>query len=101
LLIHFFDDKKNILGSTFIIHDITELKTIEKLLFKSKTHLHALIDNIPSLVWLKDVNGKFIIANQTFLDFFKIDESILISDNIDILPEHKEFGTLSPTNLIL
>ncbi len=78
-------------GSTFIIHDITELKTIEKLLFKSKTHLHALIDNIPSLVWLKDVNGKFIIANQTFLDFFKIDESILISDNIDILPEHKEF----------
>lgn len=85
------DKEDKVIGTAFIIHDITELKTTEKLLFKSKTHLHALIDNIPSLVWLKDVNGRFIIANQAFLDFFKIDEITLCSDNINIQPEHKEF----------
>jgi PAS domain-containing protein len=72
--------------------DISEKKKIqEKPPFNSKAHFHALIDNIPSLVWLKDVNGKFVIANKAFLDFFKINESAILNDNINIVPEYKEF----------
>ncbi len=53
-------------------HNITDLKEKENALLKSErkykkiVHLYRLIaDNIPDLVWAKDLNGNFIFTNKT------------------------------------
>jgi PAS domain S-box-containing protein len=83
--------KGNIEGVIFVSTNITSRKTAENVLFKSKAHLHALLDNIPYLVWLKDVNGKLVIVNNTFVRFFKIEVTDFCADNPKMLPEYQEF----------
>lgn len=77
-------DTGEIAGAAFVLHDITERKSAENLLIKSKLHLHALIDNIPYLVWMKDSKGKIILANKSFLNFFNIDEEFFIDESVEI-----------------
>lgn len=77
-----YDNNHIVIATAFICHDITEHKTTENVLLKSTTHLQALIDNIPNQIWLKDVNGKIIIANQSFLDFFNIKAEFLRKSEI-------------------
>lgn len=48
------------------------VEQLKNTLFDSKIHLQNIINNIPYIVWLKDMDGKIIIANQSFLNFFKI-----------------------------
>ncbi|MBV5308411.1 PAS domain S-box protein [Chromatium okenii] len=66
-----------------ICRDITERKQIELQLAQERAHLEdrvnertaelhqqsqelrAIIDNIPHMIWLKDVKGRFLVVNQT------------------------------------
>ncbi|MCP3889014.1 MAG: response regulator [Desulfobulbaceae bacterium] len=50
-----------------------ELKIIDQLAFQE-----TLMDTIPQLVSWKDVNGKYLGANQAFVDFFGIAETQLV-----------------------
>ena len=50
--------------------DITERKNAEIALRNSEGQLHTLIDTIPDLVWLKDVNGTYLSCNTKFERFF-------------------------------
>jgi len=46
--------------------DISERKTGEQRLAESEANLRAILDNIPYLVWLKDVDSRFVAVNQSF-----------------------------------
>lgn len=48
----------------------TELSTSEKLYRAERNLLHSVINNIPDLVWLKNLDGAYIICNQRFEQFF-------------------------------
>jgi PAS domain S-box-containing protein len=85
------DSENKICGAVFFIYDVTDRKIVENSLFSSKEHLQALIDNIPNLVWLKDEHGKFIIVNQSFLNFFDLRFETINGDNINISDENHEF----------
>ncbi|MDD5754639.1 MAG: PAS domain-containing protein, partial [Methylococcales bacterium] len=50
--------------------NITERKKILNLLEQEKTKLNTLIQTIPDLVWLKDINGIYQFCNQEFECFF-------------------------------
>jgi PAS domain S-box-containing protein len=76
-----FNDRYEIIGASFITYDISELKKTENILLKSKKHLSELIDNIPHMVWLKDKNGRYVIVNQSFLEFWKIKGENIIEKN--------------------
>jgi PAS domain S-box-containing protein len=80
-----------IVGVVLFSYNITNRKTAENILFKSKAHLHALLDNIPYLVWLKDVNEKLVIVNNSFVRFFNIDVDEFCAENPVVLPEYLEF----------
>ena len=43
--------------------DVTELKT-ERAAANERLSVQALIDNLPDNLWVKDVNSRFVIANQ-------------------------------------
>ncbi|WP_292470517.1 PAS domain S-box protein [Methanolobus sp.] len=66
----FKDIDGNISSITSVGEDITEQRFTEKSLLDSKGQLRTLIDTIPDLVWLKDVNGIYLICNSKFERFF-------------------------------
>ena len=61
-----------------VIRDITERKTAERALLKSEMQLRTLVDSIPDLVWLKDLNGFYLSCNPIFERFFGAKESVIV-----------------------
>ncbi len=58
-----------------IIHDISKRKRLEEALRKSEEEYHRLYklmrlmaDNIPDLIWAKDMDGRYMFVNQAMCD---------------------------------
>ncbi len=58
--------------------DISQRKTAERALLKSEMQLRTLVDSIPDLVWLKDLNGVYLSCNPMFERFFGAKESVIV-----------------------
>jgi PAS domain S-box-containing protein len=50
----------------YALHDITERKRTEEELRESKLLLHLLIESLPQNIYAKDVDGRFVFANQRY-----------------------------------
>ena len=74
----FKDIDGNISSITSVGKDITEQKFAEKSLLASKGQLRTLIDTIPDLIWLKDVNGVYLTCNPKFERFFGAKEAEIV-----------------------
>ncbi|MBN2763313.1 MAG: PAS domain S-box protein, partial [Bacteroidales bacterium] len=73
-----------------IVEDITEQKNSEEFLIQERNQLKTLIDSIPDFVYLKDIDGRFMLFNQAF-------EKLLdISDGADLLGKSDDELKLSP-----
>ena len=59
-------------GFTGAIQDITSRKLAELALRDSEQRFRSLVDNSPSAIYLKDVNGRFQMANQQFESWYGI-----------------------------
>lgn len=53
-----------------VFRNISERKQAEKALHDKEAHLRTLIQAIPDLIWLKDVNGVYLNCNKKFESFF-------------------------------
>jgi len=77
--------EQKITGIAGFALDITSRKTFEDELQKSKTQQKAILDNIPHLVWLKDADGKYVMVNQAFLQYYnKSKEEIIGFSDYDL-----------------
>lgn len=79
-------------GVIWVVDDLTKRKALETQLTTAKeaaeeanralqinmTHLRALVEAMPELVWLKDVNGVYIFCNKRFEKFFGASETDII-----------------------
>ena len=72
-----------------VYRDITAIKEIERALMQEKTNLNAILDNIPHLLWLKDVQGRFIANNAAHLVSVGLasQEEIIGKTDFDIWPK--------------
>jgi PAS domain S-box-containing protein len=70
------EEGKNIVAT--ISQDITSRRQSEMALRKSESHLRTLIETIPDLIWLKDMNGVYLSCNPMFERFFGARETDII-----------------------
>ena len=62
-----WDEKENRLtGIVGAVQDVTIQKEAEKLLKETLLQQNAILDNIPDMAWLKDINSRYIAVNEQF-----------------------------------
>lgn len=65
------------LGVSFVT-DITRRKSIEADLLKERSQLKSILDNSPVLVSIRDLQGRFVVANKSFCSTFGMSEGEVI-----------------------
>jgi len=81
------DKKGDVVGSVETLQDISERKNAEEDLQKSERRFRDLFENALDPIWLHDLDGYFIIANQAAAKITGMTTSELVSRNV------KEFLT--------
>lgn len=66
----FRDKKGNFRGYRGIARDISERVEVEKALRNSQQFLRQVIDTAPNLIFVKDRQGRFILANQAIAELY-------------------------------
>lgn len=61
-----------------ITTDIMARKNAEQELLKTTMHLSTLVHTMPDLVWMKDVEGRYLTCNHIFERFFGASESEIV-----------------------
>jgi len=97
------DESGQIMGLVGITRDINELIKTQKELEHERILLRTLIDNIPDYIYLKNIEGQFLIANNATLHQFGIkSESELIGkSDYDLFPTELAKKYFSEEQLIL
>ncbi len=54
-------------------HDVSERKHAERLVKESEARFRAVVDNSPAAIYLKDIEGHYLIANKTFREWLNVD----------------------------
>ena len=77
-----YDEKGQIIGILGIGHDITERIQAEQKLKESETFLSTILDNIPDMVFVKDIEDlKFIRLNKATENLLGYSRDVLIGRN--------------------
>jgi len=68
-------------------NDITERKEAERALRESQALLLAIVDNSAAVIYVKDLQGRYLLANQLFSELFHLSkDSIPGKTDYDIFP---------------
>ena len=68
--------------------EIRERERAEEAKRASLEMLQAIIDNSPAIIYLKDVEGRYLLTNRRYATFFNIDQEMIIGKtDYDIFPE--------------
>lgn len=63
--------------------DITASTLANEKLLASEANMCAMLDNLPYLAWLKNIEGQYIAVNKTFANFFKLNDILDIKGKTD------------------
>lgn len=88
---HYFSGLRTIIdGKAYLIGlgiDITEERIAKRALSNERTRLKTLVETIPDLVWLKDVNGVYLTCNPMFERLFGAKEADIVGkSDYDFVP---------------
>ncbi|MFA7402564.1 MAG: PAS domain-containing protein [Pelobacteraceae bacterium] len=71
-------EEGRVIASVHIMRDVTSHKQAARLLAENEIRLRTLVQTIPDLVWLKDVDGVYLACNRMFERFFGAGEADII-----------------------
>ncbi len=66
------DGEGRSLGAVAVVRDISERVKAEASRREREAHLRAIMDNAPASIIFKDLDGRFLLANQVFLDRYHL-----------------------------
>ena len=81
-------------GQTWVsaaIRDVTEKKKLQQEVEKNKAFLNHIIDNSPSLIYAKDLKGKYLLVNDKWCETLKQSKEALGKTDIELFG--KELGS--------
>lgn len=82
------DVNNAIVGMVLVFNDVTEQYMLRQTAAKNKKDLQAIMDNSPSIIYVKDLKDRFTFVNQQFTRLFEIDLEEVIGKTLhDIFPE--------------
>ncbi len=93
-------------------HDLTQLMAsgmYEQRVGIEASFLHALLDTLPDLVWLKDVEGRYLACNHRFEQFFGAGEQGILGKTdydfkdkalADLFREHDQFAMAADHSVV-
>lgn len=68
--------------------DVTDYKEAQAALMEMQAHFCGVVENSPTAISLKDLDGNYLIANKTFRDWCSQDEESMIGQTVyDIFPK--------------
>ncbi len=75
-------------GRALIAHeDITERKLMEESLARSEARLRTVLDHVQAAIFLKDLEGRYLLVNRRFAELFDVGEEwVLGKSDRDFLP---------------
>jgi len=83
----FFDENGEFLGYRGASSDVTDSMRSERALLESQSRLNALLERAPISLCFKDVDGRYTLVNDTFLDWYGLTRDQLIGHTC-----HEVFG---------
>lgn len=72
------DENNVIIGAIVVFFDNTEFMQAQEKLLNSDRRIRSIIDGTPALIYLKDSQGKYLSANKSFEQTFKLREDDII-----------------------
>lgn len=90
------EENNKVVGFQSIAKDVTQVKYVESLIKESKIklqqqqeeynqRLQSVLNNIPMVLHIKDLEGRFVMVNKNFRDIFAMtDEMVIGKKNIEI-----------------
>ena len=85
-----FDSNGKVQSVLVFNRNISERKQAELQLKKNQMRLRILIDTIPDLIWLKDLDGKYMQCNHRFESLFGLTEEELLGKTDFDLVDHDQ-----------
>lgn len=81
-------DDQQVLGVNVTVNEITELKQTEAALLQANGILRAVIDGTLDIIFIKDLQGRYVVANSTVADWLGTTvEAILDQDDTVFFPK--------------
>jgi len=74
----YFNDEGRPLRSVGTVQDITKRKEAENALWESQQQLQAILDNSTAVIYLKDMEGKYLLVNRQFEKLFHLQAKEII-----------------------
>ncbi len=82
-----YDESGAFVRSRATLFDITERRRAERKLEESEARLLAFLGNTPSLIFVKDLKGKYLYVNEAFLRAFSMEgKDVLFRTDADLFP---------------
>ena len=77
-------------GTVAVYTDVTELRRAEEAMRESQQFLGTLVDNIPAVVFFRDLDGRYIRVNRKYEEMHQVtDESIRGKTLYDVFPKDR------------
>ena len=71
-------EENRLTGILGAVQDITEQKVAEEKLRETLLRQNAILNNIPDMAWLKDIEGRYIAVNEQFLRVCEMTEENVV-----------------------
>jgi PAS domain S-box-containing protein len=93
----------NVVGILINFRDISERKRTEETLKLRETYLTAIIENLPGIIWLKDVESHIQLTNTKFAHTFGSEkpEDLLGKTDLDFSPKEHAVKYLADDNKVV